>query len=115
LNLIKLGYYKVNKYIIYYRPLNINIPLVTYFLLEGDCKKYINSLINCKITIRNNIRNLKFKKKKLSIDNNSQIIVENNYYKITSRLMGLLKYHNLNIFDKIFNLLLENKYFIELN
>ena len=81
-----------NNNIIYHNKLKYKIPLYTYFLLEGDFNKIINiTLISDTITIIQNI----FKKYMLKITNEMNIIInEEKSYKITSRLLSLIRYYS---------------------
>jgi hypothetical protein len=102
-NIIKINSYKVKEDYIYHPTMQINIPLTSYFLLEGDINKEINIQYENIYKINERVF--------FNLDNNLQISNENNIinvlgsnnYKINSRLLALILKLNQNMVLEIFN------------
>lgn len=86
-NIKKIGNNIINNDTIYHNKLKYKIPLNTYFLLEGDINKEI------KVKLKSNIYEiLKYENYNLKLSNEVNIININNKFKITSRLLSLIKF-----------------------
>jgi hypothetical protein len=83
----KINSYKVKNNMIFHPSLRINIPISTYFILEGD--------INSKFVIRTN-NNTKEYNTLPSILIDTDIINNNDEYKINFRLLTLINKLNVN-------------------
>jgi hypothetical protein len=92
-NIRKICTWNVNKdNHIYHPTLKFNIPVNTYFLVEGD--------INFKTIIHYGKKKIDLiqseLKKDLALDSNSNLIIRNDSeYKLNIRLLSLLKYSNI--------------------
>jgi hypothetical protein len=89
----KINSNSVKKNMIYHKTLKINIPINTYFMLEGDLK--------AKFSVRYDMTNIIIshiitKPIKLLISNESYIVNKNLEYKLNPRLLNLLKNFNVN-------------------
>ena len=89
----KINSNSVKKNMIYHKTLKINIPINTYFILEGD--------LNAKFSVRYDMTNIIInhiitKPIKLLISNESYIVNKNLEYKLNPRLLNLLKNFNIN-------------------
>ena len=98
----KINSNNVKNNMIYHKALNINVPINTFFILEGD--------INTRFSVRYDMTNIIIvhmmtKQIKLSISNESYIVNKNLEYKVTPRLLNLLKNFNINkqIIISLFN------------
>jgi hypothetical protein len=78
---------------IYHKTLKINIPINTYFILEGD----LNATFSIRYDMTNIIINhIITKPIKLLISNECYIVNKNLEYKLNPRLLNLLKNFNVN-------------------
>ena len=98
----KINSNNVKNNMIYHKALNINVPINTFFILEGD--------INTRFSVRYDMTNIIIihmmtKQIKLSISNESYIVNKNLEYKVNPRLLNLLKNFNINkqIIISLFN------------
>jgi len=87
-NIKKIGNNIINEdTTIYHTKLKYKIPLNTYFLLEGDINKEI------KVKLKSNIYEIvKYEKYNLKLSNEINIINIKNIFKLTSRLMSLIRF-----------------------
>jgi hypothetical protein len=89
----KINSNNVKKNMIYHKALKINMPINTYFILEGD--------LNAKFSVRYDMTNIIInhiitKPIKLLISNECYIVNKNLEYKLNPRLLNLLKNFNVN-------------------
>lgn len=106
----KINSYCVKNDFIYYPIFKIKIPISTYYLLEGEDNKDFNiQYIKNNIIINDTIK--LFINNNLYIPHDTDLIYNENKYKINIRLIMLLKYINIdkNILFHIFNCIEKNK------
>jgi len=102
LKINKINSYNINDGLIYHPSLKINIPVNTFFMLEGDVKT--------KMSVRFDLTNIMIsqmitKPIKLSISNENYIVNKDLEYKLNPRLLNLIKNFNVNkqIIISLFN------------
>ncbi len=91
----KIDYYNIDNNQIFYKPLNIFIPLETYYLLEGN--------LHNNLCLLDNDEMIMFNKTYDEIEINNKLEINNNNYKLDYRLLTLL--HKLQINKNIKTLL----------
>jgi hypothetical protein len=97
----KIDYYNIKKGYIFYKPFNINIPLDTYYLLEND---------NSQKCILNDDSIIEYNNTHDIIINKSNLIKKDDKYKVSYRLLTLLKkiISDKSILVKLLDLYTEN-------
>ena len=109
-NIYKINNTKINDNFIFHKSMGINIPISTYFMIEGD--------INRSIKINNIYHDFININDKLYISNTNKIIVNNRKHEITTRLLKLIKIYFSEIVNDVFKILKENfknKIFLYIN
>jgi len=98
----KINSNNVKNSMIYHNTLKTNVPINTFFIIEGD--------VNTRFSVRYDMTNIIIihmmtKKVKLCITNESYIVNKNLEYKVNPRLLNLLKKFNINkqIIISLFN------------
>ena len=107
-NIKKINNYNVKNDMIYHPTLKYYIPLLSYFLLEGDIenKFTIQYMENELITLET----ILYPSDSLILSNNMDIISDNNEYMVTTRLLMLMKrVVDINIIKIIWSKILANR------
>ena len=113
MNIKKIGSFNVSNNFIYHHLLKINIPLSTYFLIEGDENalftiRYSN-LQQPKLNITNNVNTINLNSNLIVSHEYSLLFHSNGQTKVNLRLLSLLKrITNIEIQKRIFEKLGKN-------